>query len=85
LERSSGKVWGPPTYFLNQRWTAMNQLYIGHLLASTLQHSGHAHSKGKMPILGKILRTKRWRRKKQRNKAKSQNVHFFHFHVSTNS
>src|SRR5438477_12968932 len=30
-ERSPGKVWRPPTYFLNQRWTAMNQLYIGHL------------------------------------------------------
>src|SRR5256885_14925633 len=23
LERSPGKVWRPPTYFLNQRWTAM--------------------------------------------------------------
>src|SRR5207302_3370620 len=82
LERSPEKVWRPPTYFLNQRWTAMNQLYIGHLLASTLQHSGHAHSKGKMPILGKILCQKQRRRKKQGNKTKNQTTNRFHFHIS---
>jgi len=37
-------------------------------LVSTLQHSGQAHSKGKVPILGKILCPEQWRRKEQDNK-----------------
>src|SRR6267143_2593837 len=82
LGRSPRNVRRPPIQFLNQRWTAMNHLYIGHLLVSTLQHSGHGHSKGKMPILGKILCTKQWRRKKQGNKAKNQTAHVFHFYIS---
>src|SRR5882672_4001196 len=82
LERSPGKVRRPPSQFLNQRWTAMNHRYIGHLLVSTLQHSGQAHSKGKVPILGKILSTKKWRRKEQDNKTKNRTAHHFHFHIS---
>src|SRR5437879_4146491 len=70
-ERSSRKVRRPQGQFLNQRWTAVNHLYIGHFLVSTLQHSGQAHSKGKVPILGKILSTKQWRKKKQGNKTKN--------------
>jgi hypothetical protein len=46
----------------------MNHVYIGHFLVSTLQHSGQAHSKGKVSVLGKILSTKQWRRKEQANK-----------------
>jgi hypothetical protein len=49
----------------------MNRVYIGHLLVSTLQHSGQAHSKGKVPILGKILCAEQWRRKKQDNKTEN--------------
>src|SRR5204863_9370411 len=59
-----------------------DQLHIGHLLAGTLQHSGQAHSKCKVPILGKILRTKQWRRKKQDNKKKNRTAYRFHFRIS---
>src|SRR5437762_5933304 len=82
LVRSPGEVWRPPIYFLNQRWTAMNQLHIGHLLAGALQHFGQAHSERKVPILGKILRTKQWRRKKQDNKKKNRTAYRFHFRIS---
>src|SRR5882762_9006703 len=85
LVRNPGEVWRPPIYFLNQRWTAMNQLHVGHLLASPLQHSGHAHSKSKMPILGKILCTEHWRREEQDNKTKNRTAHRFHFRSPTNS
>src|SRR5882762_5502109 len=71
LERSPRNAWRPPVYFLNQRWTAMNQLYIGHLLASALQHFGQAHSQREVPILRKILCTEQWRRKEQNNKTKN--------------
>src|SRR6266849_4846662 len=54
-ERSPRKVRRPPSQFLDQRWTAVKHLYIGYFLTSTIQHSGQAHSKGKVPILGKIL------------------------------
>src|SRR5260370_22070823 len=70
-ERSPRKARTPPRQFLNQRWTAVNHLYIGHFLVSTLQHSGQAHSKGKVPILGKILSTKQRRRKEQDNKTEN--------------
>jgi hypothetical protein len=49
----------------------VSHLYIGHLLVSTLQHSGQAHSQGKVPILGKILRAEQWSRKEQDNKTKN--------------
>jgi len=39
----------------------MNQLHIGRLLAGTLQDFGQTHAKGKVPILGKVLRTKQRR------------------------
>src|SRR2546427_8588254 len=76
--RSPGNVRRPPRQFLNQRWKAMNHLYIGHLLVSTLQHSGQAHSKGKVPILGKVLCTKQWRRKEQNSKTKNRTSHRLH-------
>jgi hypothetical protein len=60
----------------------MNRLYIGHLLVSTLQHSGQAHAQGKVPILGKILCMKQWGRKKQGDKAKNRTAHRFHFRNS---
>src|ERR1700745_969977 len=63
----------------------MNHLYIGHLSFSTLQHSGQAHSKGKVPILGKILCTEQWRRKEQDNKTKNRTANRFHFIPPTNS
>ena len=49
----------------------MNQLHIGRLLAGTLQDFGQTHAKGKVPILGKVLRTKQRRRKEQDNKTKN--------------
>src|SRR6267378_4186404 len=82
LERTPGNVRRPPRQFLNQRWTAMNRVYIGHFLVSTLQHSGQGHSKGKVPILGKILCTKQWRRKKQNNKTENRTANSFHFRIS---
>src|SRR2546430_9356700 len=59
--KSRGGLARPPIHFLNQRWTAMNQLHIGRLLAGTLQDFGQTHAKGKVPILGKVLRTKQRR------------------------
>jgi hypothetical protein len=60
----------------------MNRPYIGHFLVGTFQHSGQAHSKGKVPILGKILPTKQWRREEQDSKTKNRTAHRFHFHIS---
>src|SRR5256884_8791745 len=50
----------------------MKHLYIGHLSFSTVQYSGQAHSKGKVPIFGKILCTEQWCQQKQDNKTKNR-------------
>src|SRR5437016_14053485 len=57
----------------------MKHLYIGHLSFSTVQYSGQAHSKGKVPIFGKILCTVQWCQQKQDNKTKNRTVNRFHF------
>src|SRR5207302_8763000 len=77
-----GNVRRPPSHFLNQRWTVVYYLYIGHPLFRALQHFGQAHSEREVPILGKILCTKQWRKKKQNNKAENRTAHRFHFHIS---
>src|SRR5438034_1613762 len=60
----------------------MNHLYIGHLSFSTVQYSGQAHSKGKVPIFGKILCTEQWCQQKQDNKTKNRTANRFHFRIS---
>src|SRR6266576_1862350 len=63
----------------------MKHLYIGHLSFSTVQYSGQAHSKGKVPIFGKILCTEQWCQQKQDNKTKNRTANRFHFIPPTNS
>src|SRR5438067_8587398 len=52
---------------------------------STVQYSGQAHSKGKVPIFGKILCTEQWCQQKQDNKTKNRTANRFHFIPPTNS
>src|SRR5207253_1429107 len=76
---SPGNVRWPPSELLNERWTAMNHLYIADLFLSALQQFGQAHSQCEVPIPRKILSTKPWRRKEQDDKTKNCAAQRFHF------